>query len=402
MFDNVCKSKVIQNYTKLTTRYVPKQLIARDEQLIALQELFVSIVKYGNKPQNIFVYGDPGQGKTAAMRSIINDMNTAIRLNIISNYQPILIDHHNTTPIGILYQILKDLDPSTQMPSRGYSASAYYDAIFAQINKRNVNPIIIFDDISHLKDPSVIHILSNAQERMSIKSDLNITIIGITWDNGWFSSLDDKIVASWAPKVIRFPNYTYEQIIQILEERKDAFYPNVLEDDVIPTIAAIVAQEGGDIRKAIGLLQACGEYADLHNPEKVTTAGISVACQGRTADTISKTISSLKRSHRFVLAGIVKSSIIHGQNEIKMKDLLDTYQKFCRRQSLRPVSQSRLSTIITDLHHMGIVTATYPSNPMWGRSRIIKLNIEPKDVIKTLANSDTKCDYSRALNKDQY
>ena len=127
-----------------------------------------------------------------------------------------------------------------------------------------------------------------------------------------------------------------------------------------------------------------------------------MACQGRTADTISKTISSLKRSHRFVLAGIVKSSIIHGQNEIKMKDLLDTYQKFCRRQSLRPVSQSRLSTIITDLHHMGIVTATYPSNPMWGRSRIIKLNIEPKDVIKTLANSDTKCDYSRALNKDQY
>ena len=288
------------------------------------------------------------------------------------------------------------------MPSRGYSTSAYYDAIFAQINQRNINPIIIFDDISYIKDPSVIHILSNAQERMSIKSDLNITVIGITWDNGWFNSLDDKIIASWAPRVISFPNYTYEQIIQILEERKDAFYPNVLDDNVIPTIAATVAQEDGDIRKAIGLLQACGEYADLHDLKQVTSAGISVVYQGRTADALLKAISSLKRSHRLVLAGIVKSSIIHGQNEIKTKDVLDTYQKFCKSQSLRPVGQSRLSTIITDLHHMGIITATYPPNPMWGRSRIIKLNIEPKDVIKILANSDTKCDYSRALNKDQY
>jgi|LSQX01.3.fsa_nt_gb hypothetical protein len=49
---------------------------------------------------------------------------------------------------------------------------------------------------------------------------------------------------------------------------------------------------------------------------------------------------------------------------------------------------------------MGIVTATYPSNPMWGRSRIIKLNVEPKGVIETMAKSDTKCDYFKALTKD--
>ena len=67
IFDNVCKSKVIQNYTKLTTHYVPEQLIARDEQLIALQN-YHSNSQNTTVSQNIFVYGGPGQGKTGRMR----------------------------------------------------------------------------------------------------------------------------------------------------------------------------------------------------------------------------------------------------------------------------------------------------------------------------------------------
>jgi len=49
---------------------------------------------------------------------------------------------------------------------------------------------------------------------------------------------------------------------------------------------------------------------------------------------------------------------------------------------------------------MGIITATYDTNSMRGRSRIIKLNVEPQDIIVALANSDTKYDYSKVLTKD--
>ena len=59
-----------------------------------------------------------------------------------------------------------------------------------------------------------------------------------------------------------FPPYNAIQIEEILQKRVGVgFNEGVFEAMVVPRIAAIAAQEQGDIRKAINLLRATGEIA---------------------------------------------------------------------------------------------------------------------------------------------
>jgi len=67
------------------------------------------------------------------------------------------------------------------------------------------------------------------------------------------------------PRIL-FPPYNAIQIGEILQKRVAVgFNEGVFEDTVAPRIAAIAAQEHGDIRKAINLLGATGEIAARHS-----------------------------------------------------------------------------------------------------------------------------------------
>jgi cell division control protein 6 len=54
---------------------------------------------------------------------------------------------------------------------------------------------------------------------------------------------------------VTFPAYDAAQLRDILKYRlEQAFYPNVLSEEVIPSCAALAAQKNGDARYALDLL----------------------------------------------------------------------------------------------------------------------------------------------------
>jgi Cdc6-like AAA superfamily ATPase len=78
-----------------------------------------------------------------------------------------------------------------------------------------------------------------------------------------FDKINDRVKSRLGgmPRIL-FPPYNAIQIGDILQKRVAVgFNEGVFEDMVAPRIAAIAAQEHGDVRKAISLLRAIGEIA---------------------------------------------------------------------------------------------------------------------------------------------
>jgi cell division control protein 6 len=86
------------------------------------------------------------------------------------------------TPNGILYEIIKQIDPETKIPTKGFSLDYYYSALWDIIKKCNVYLVIFLDEIDSLKSEGLLYNLSRASESRLLPNRHFISIIGISND----------------------------------------------------------------------------------------------------------------------------------------------------------------------------------------------------------------------------
>jgi cell division control protein 6 len=82
-------------------------------------------------------------------------------------------------------------------------------------------------------------------------------------------SVGSRALSSFTPEDVHFDDYDANQLQSILRRRQDAFFDNVLDEDVIPLAAAFAAQTHGDARKAIDLIRVAGELAEREDDGRV-------------------------------------------------------------------------------------------------------------------------------------
>lgn len=83
--------------------------------------------------------------------------------------------------------------------------------------------------------------------------------------------------SSFGDQEIQFPPYDANQLLDIMEARRDAFYDDVLEPRVIPKSAALAAREHGDARKAIQILKNAGLIAEDRSEATVRVEHLDAA-----------------------------------------------------------------------------------------------------------------------------
>jgi len=100
-------------------------------------------------------------------------------------------------------------------------------------------------------------------------------------------SVGSRALSSFTPEDVHFDDYDANQLQSILRRRQDAFYDDVLDEDVIPLAAAFAAQTHGDARKAIDLMRVAGELA-----EREGDAGVREEHVREAQDKVEKNASS--------------------------------------------------------------------------------------------------------------
>ena len=374
------RKQLIKNKKVLQTTYLPEQLPHRKEQIDRIVSI-ISIALSGEKPSNIMVYGMTGTGKTAVLNYIGKELRKADPDTEKCYYLYVNCEVVDTA-YGILYNIASQFikDINKKIPFTGWSFEKLYEEIYTEIENLNRVFVIVLDEVDHMitkKGDTILYYLAKINEHL-VKS--KVSLIGISNNMKFLELLEPKARSRLGGESLVFPPYSKEQLEDILKERAEqVFDEGVLDDDVITFCAALAAKNQGDARMAIDLLRTASDIAERNGDNVITEAHVKSAKNSIETDVVEEAIKTLTFQSKCVLLSVVKNT--ENNNKIMTTgDVYVTYKDIVEMLGYSPLTQRRITGLISELDMMGLINASIRSFGRAGRTKEITLEI-PKDIV---------------------
>ncbi len=374
------------NRDALLDDYTPDKLVGRDDELQEYHGLLEPVI-WGDQPNNIFLYGKAGVGKTAATRFLLDRLEANAE-----DYEDISLTtlHINCDGLTSSYQVARRIvnelrDPDDQISEHGYSQAAVYEMMWNEIDAIGDIFLIVLDEVDHIrKDDSILYQLSRARENENLEHS-KIGVIGISNDMTFRDRLSPKTKSSLCERELSFSDYDADELRAVLRQREAvAFKDNALEDGVIPKCAAVAARETGDAREALDYLLFAGDKAREDNSETVTEEHVERAREDVEQKAVAEGLSDRNEQARLVAYALATLEA-EGETPARTNDVYDRYQNLARRASDNPLSVRWVREHLDSLVMLGILTANEKNRGEGGgRYKEYKLNQSVEAVVTAL------------------
>ncbi len=293
---------LFKNELALDYSFLPKILPHREQQ----QRYIAAIIKpllEGKNGKNLFIYGAPGIGKTAAMRFVINEVEEETE-EVVTIY--INCWQKNTT-FKIVADICEQLGYKLTHNKR---TEELFQVVKNMLNKKAA--VFAFDEVDKLEE---IDFLYAILEEIYKKSVLLITNY-----HDWMEDLDDRVKSRLMSETLEFKPYNLSETKDVLKQRMGyAFVPNVWDNDAFELIVKKTA-EAQDIRVGLHLMRESCNIAENSSSRKITLEHAKEAIGKIDQFTIKKS-TDLTEDERTILDIIKKNS------EKKIGDLYNVYKE---------------------------------------------------------------------------
>ncbi len=390
--DFLSLSPIFKNRDVLRHSYTPDHLPHREEQIRQLA-LLLSPALRGETPSNIFVYGKTGTGKTATVKLVarqLEEMGSKLNTSVCVHYINCeIVD----TAYRVFASIARKLGRS--VPLTGWPTDQVYEEVKSVIDKKNIILIVVLDEIDKLarKGEEALYSLTRINSELERSK---VSIIGISNNLNFKNFLDARIVSSLSEEEVVFPPYNAEQLKDILKQRAElAFYEGVLEDGVIELCAALAAQEHGDARRALDLLRVSAEIAERERDSKVRIEHVKKAVKKIECDHIAEVIRTLPIHSKILLYGMV---LLAGK-KFTTGEVYCIYKKLCGKIGIDPLTQRRISDLISELDMLGIINSIVVSKGRYGRTREISIDTNV-EVIRRILEEDYRLEILKRYEKE--
>ncbi len=253
IFDNQLKAgeSLFKNIDALDFEFVPKLLPYREGQHKYIATCINPLLQ-GRNGKNLFIFGAPGIGKTAAIKLVLRDLE-----DHTDEVIPIYINcwQKNTT-----YKVIVEM---CNLLGYKFTQNKKTEDLFRIVkeilNKKSV--VFAFDEVDKVEDFDFLYsILEEIYKK---------TVLLITNYREKLDELDERIRSRLLPEVLEFPQYKLSETEGILKERmKYAFFPGVWDKDAIEVVSAKTF-DVKDIRCGLYLMRAAGTIAEDGSLKKV-------------------------------------------------------------------------------------------------------------------------------------
>ncbi len=379
VFETLAKisSSIFINREVLRPDYVPNTLPHREEQIRKLTEHLAPLLR-GERPSNIFIYGLTGTGKTAVTKYVLRRISEYSRRKGITHFMFSYTNcRHDDTTYRVLANIVESL--GGRVPFTGLSTAEVFRRFKRAIESSGKVLVAVLDEVDFLikrAGDEVLYRLTRINDELSSGK---VSVIGITNDVRIVERLDPRVRSSLGEVEIVFPPYDALQLTDILKERASkAFRPGVLEEGVIEYCASVAAKEHGDARRALDLLRVAGEIAERHGDRRVKIAHVRLAREEIERDMVVDVVRTLPYHGKIVLLVIA----LAGGRFSSTGELYTRYRELTSKFGVEPVTQRRVSDIISELDMLGIVSAKLINRGRYGKTRQVTLTVDPNTILK--------------------
>lgn len=382
-------NSLIKNRPSLTIDYVPERLPFRQEEENAVAQVLSTIFRNA-RPSNLLLFGEPGTGKTAVVKRVIQKLDEAKQLK--TGIKAVNVNAKGaSTAYKILFEIAEELglnrdeQKTRQVPFTGLSIGEATGRILQFLQKKKLRLILVIDEIDSLVDKSgddILYSFTRANQQMADGG--SITLIGISNSLDFKDKLDPRVRSSLSEEELVFNPYTVEQLRQILQERcKIAFTEGAVTDGAINLCSAVAGREHGDARKAIDLLRVAAELAEREkNADRVEEKHVRAAQEKIEKDAPYVILKNAPTHMKLVVLAISKSKSGY------TGDVYDIYSSLCAQMQQEPLTQRRVTQMISKLDLLGLVNTALVSHGRYGRSQKITIKV-PLTTLREAVRDDS-------------
>lgn len=389
---NIKSHRILKDTSVLSPDYLPSKLIGRKKEIQELAKMF-SPLDYKGYPFNFFIFGKSGSGKTVVTKFFLQMLMRRLEVEKVLDHQLkwVYIQCKNISgENGVLYSIIKQIDPDTNIPKKGFAMGYYYSALYRIIKEKNLSLVVVLDEIDYLKGDGILYNFSRAGESHEIPDHHFISLIGISNSLSFGTTLDSRVQSSMQPKDVVFPPYNAEQIRAILCDRaKLAFYDGAISNDTIELCAAISARVHGDARKAIELLKSAAIYAEENGLTEVLPEHVGIADDDNDLDRILTLVSDLPLHDKLVLFAILKN-LNYNKQITNASDVTKTYNKLCEFISEKPRHRTTVANKFGELETIGIIKEGKMKKGRGGSGREIILAVTSSKSLEYVLFQDDR------------
>lgn len=369
------KDPIFKNKKTLQSNYTPDNIEHRDEEVNTLANILAPCLRL-EKPSNVFLYGKTGTGKTLSARYTAEKMvEVAKERNIPLKfiYLNCKLKRVADTEYRLIAQIISEF--GLDIPATGLPTDEVYKIFINLVEKEEQLIILILDEIDQLLKKAGDGIIYNLTRLNADLKKSQMTFVGISNDLMFIDNIDPRVKSSLSEEEIVFPPYNALQLQDILKRRANkAFREDIMQPGVLEKCAAYAAREHGDARRALELLRVAGELCERDNQTKLEIKYIDLAEEKIERDKVAEIIKSQPKQHHATLYSIIALGEKRKDN-ISTGEVYSLYKDICDKVGLRPLTQRRLSDIISELDMLGVISANVISKGRFGRTRDISLSI---------------------------
>ena len=345
----------------LRVGHVPDRdrIVGRDKELKSVGQALGPATD-GGPPSNVVIYGKTGTGKSLVARHVTQRASQIAAQNDVA-FSHVYIDCSDAdteTRVAreITTQLAEETDGAPDIPQQGIGANEYYRYLWDLLESRDTC-IILPDEIDILRDEEVLMQLSRAEE--TGKTDCYLGVISISNKIEFRDRLSERIDSSLQDEDIIFQPYDAGQLRTILENRRDAFKEGILEDAVIPKVAALAAREHGDARKAINIFQKAGELAERENDDRVTEEHVERGQQKAEVQRFQELVSGSTPHVKYLLRALAQLTEKRQGDAFATGEIYSVYRDIAANAGSDLLSQDRVYRLLKEQSFLGVTESRH-------------------------------------------
>ncbi|MXR43174.1 AAA family ATPase [Halobaculum sp. WSA2] len=352
------KQNIFRNKDALGESYQPDQIEERDEEIEEYMDALQPVID-GWEPNNIFLYGNTGVGKTAVTDYLLDRLR-----DDVAEYDDIDLSviSLNCKTLNSSYQVavelVNELRPAGgEISSTGYPQQTVFKKLYEELEAIGGTILIVLDEVDSIGDrDELLYELPRARANNNLDST-KVGVIGISNDFKFREQLDPRVQDTLCERELQFPPYDAPELENILESRAEiAITEGAVEQGVLNFCAALAARDSGSARQALDLLRLAGEIAENREADLIERDHVEAARSRLEQERVEEGMRELTTHGRLALLAVI-SKAAKEETPCRTREIYEEYITLCDSSGTDSLAQRSVHNHLSDLRMLGILSA---------------------------------------------